>query len=108
VNEFAKLVALESYEGMNAGWMYREGRAANARVQAMELMSFSPLPRALDVDIERWSVSRLGSVWGTPTLNSVARNLLIFPGNSTPLNLVVLISSRKLARALRVTMSVFV
>ena len=91
-----------------------------ACVQAMELMSFSPLPRALDVAIERWSISRLGSVWGIPTLNSVARNLLMFPwynrqtvyplmrekcshtGNSTPLNLVVLISSRKLARALRV------
>ena len=59
-------------------WMMcREGRAN--RVQAMELMSFSALPRALVMDIEYWSISRLGSVCGIPTLYSVALNLLTFP-----------------------------
>ena len=73
VNELAKLV---DECGMDVSRRTGDQRAG---VQAMELISFSALPRTLDVDIERWSVSRLGSVWGIPTLNSVARNLLMFP-----------------------------
>jgi len=70
--------------------------------------NFSSSTRPLDEVIEIWESSMSISVCGTPTLKSVAFNLLTLAGNSIPLNLVVLISSRRPAREFRVTISVFV